>query len=195
MGDRLAIRQMRRDEIGRICEIDVTESGHCVYKWIDGAVRPVAEEWKRPPRPLDDWMAKAERIRLAMDDGGLAVGAFAGERLVGFAFLRYRLTEEVALLQALWVSRTWRRRGIATAILRRLLEAASEEGARLVYVSACPSESAYGFYLHEGFRPSVWVHRRLHDKEPEDIHMILALRPGGETTSPWSQASVERSHG
>jgi GNAT superfamily N-acetyltransferase len=189
------LREMTRSEIGRICEIDVTEEGTCVYKWVNGQIQRVPEKWQRRPRPVEDWRGKAERIKLALDEGGLAIGAFDGQRLVGFVFLRHRLTEKVALLQALWVSRAWRRRGIATALLRRVLDAARGEGARLAYVSACPSESACGFYLHEGFRPTVWVHRELYDREPEDIHMILALQPSGEQTGLWPQELAEGSLG
>jgi len=189
------LREMTRSEIVRICEIDVTEEGNRVYKWGIGEIQRVPETWQRRPRPVEDWQEKAERIKLALDEGGLAVGAFDGQRLVGFIFLRYRLTGKVALVQALWVSRAWRRRGIATALLRRVLDAARGEGARLAYVSACPSESACGFYLHEGFRPTVWVHRELYDREPEDIHMVLALQPGGDQTALWSQELAEGSRG
>ena len=38
-----------------------------------------------------------------------------------------------------------------------------------------PSESAVGFYLRQGFKPTEDVHPELFAREPEDIRMILGL--------------------
>lgn len=38
------IRQMAPGEVDRISEIDVSENGDVVYKWVDGRVQPVPED-------------------------------------------------------------------------------------------------------------------------------------------------------
>jgi ribosomal protein S18 acetylase RimI-like enzyme len=91
----------------------------------------------------------------------------------------------VAELQALWVSRAYRRRGIATALVERLLNLAAQTGAWAVYVSASPAEAAQAFYGRQGFRPATFVHRDLYDKEPEDIHMIKVLGPMDVPPAEW----------
>jgi hypothetical protein len=52
---------------------------------------------------------------------------------------------------------------------------AKDDGAREIYVSATPSESAMGFYMSQGFRPADNVNEELYKQEPEDIHMRKAL--------------------
>lgn len=51
---------------------------------------------------------------------------------------------------------------------------ARDRDARALYVSATPSESAVGFYLSRGFRPTEPFPEPF-AKEPEDIHMLLPL--------------------
>ncbi len=169
------IRRMTADQVDRIDEIDVSESGTVVYKWVDGRLTAVAEEWHRGNSYGDGWQSRAASIRAMLGEGGAAVGAFTGGRLVGFGALRYRLADEVAQLQALWVSAAYRRQGIATALTAELFRLASQNGATAVYVSGCPSESAVSFYRRQGFEPTPWLHRELYEREPEDIHMIKRL--------------------
>ncbi len=103
------------------------------------------------------------------------LGAFDGSLLVGFAVLRYRLAERTAELAALFVSRAYRRRGIAARLTWRVVELAQADGADALYVSATPSESAVGFYLSQGFRVAQKVDGELFALEPDDIHLIERL--------------------
>ena len=84
-------------------------------------------------------------------------------------------------LSLMFVGRPYRRRGVANALLDELEEVALERGAAAlyvssVYVSSVPSDSAVGFYLARGFRPTEPLPEPF-EKEPEDIHMLLSL-PG-----------------
>jgi N-acetylglutamate synthase-like GNAT family acetyltransferase len=103
------------------------------------------------------------------------LGAFDGDQLVGAASLRYRLTEDVAQLVSLHVSRGHRHRGVATALAEEIMCLAQDSGARQIYVSATPSVSAVGFYRREGFELAEQVNEELFALEPEDIHMIKGL--------------------
>jgi GNAT superfamily N-acetyltransferase len=109
-------------------------------------------------------------------EGGTMLGAFDDDGgLVGFAVLRYGLAERMAQLDAMFVSNGYRRRGIATRLLARVVALARADGADWLYVSATPSESAVGFYLSHGFQLADKVNRELYLLEPEDIHMIRSL--------------------
>jgi GNAT superfamily N-acetyltransferase len=103
------------------------------------------------------------------------IGAFDGERLVGVGLLTPEVRPEIAQLAYLQVSSGYRRLGIATRIVHTLIDWASETGARQIYVSATPSESALGFYLGEGFSPVDELLPELFELNPEDIHMIRNL--------------------
>ena len=52
---------------------------------------------------------------------------------------------------------------------------ARDGGARTLYVSATPSESAVGCYRRLGFEPTADPIPELLELEPEDVHMVLAL--------------------
>ena len=91
------------------------------------------------------------------------------------ASLRYRLTETMAQLVSLHVSRAYRRHGVATRLVHELMRLARQSNARDLYVSAAPTASAIGFYTRHGFAPTAHVNQRLYDLEPEDIHMTLTL--------------------
>ncbi len=80
---------------------------------------------------------------------------------------------EVAFLH---VSRPYRRRGIATALLDELSRRARGRGARQLYVSASDTESAIAFYLRHGWRPAEEVDPAIAaENEPTDIALTLGL--------------------
>ena len=175
----ITIRQMDESELDRIGEIDRTEYVTTGYVMRDG--RAVAEEvdWQVPP-----WTAEpgphsvpghVDGVRRTMAHGGVMLGAFDGNRLVGFAALRHRLTPGMAQLAGMWVSNGYRRQGIATRLTDEVFRLARERGAERIYVSGTPSESAVGFYTSRGFRVTDEPHPDLLAEEPEDIHMTKPL--------------------
>lgn len=177
----ITIRQMGRSELDRIAEIDRSEHVTTGYVHEDGELRADCVDWRVPRWPMEglEFSVRAQMERLApvLEDGGVMLGAFNAEGdLVGFAVLRYGLTERMAQLDALFVSRGYRRQGIATRLTSRLVSLAEADGATELYVSATPSESAVGFYVSQGFWLAEEVNEELYALEPEDIHMVRRLR-------------------
>jgi N-acetylglutamate synthase-like GNAT family acetyltransferase len=115
------------------------------------------------------------RWRGILEGGGEAWGAFEAGRMVAIAVLRYRLTQDMAELTALFVSRPYRRRGIARRLMQSVLGRAKRSGAARIYVSATPSASAVGFYQSLGFGLAEHVNAELYALEPEDVHMVRVL--------------------
>jgi GNAT superfamily N-acetyltransferase len=74
----------------------------------------------------------AASLRAALGGGGVAVGAVAGEWLVGVALAAPAALEGVDELAALGVAPEWRRLGLATALLRALAELQDRRGRALV---------------------------------------------------------------
>lgn len=169
-----SIRRLSENDLRLAQGIDVSEDGQSLYRYINGELTTEPREWHRPAWDARQWEDKittwAEVLRW-----DVVIGAFDGATLVGMASLRYRLTETVAQLVSLHVSRAYRRHGVATRLLQELIRMARQSNARELYVSATESESAIGFYTRHGFAPTAHVNQRLYDFEPEDIHMTLSL--------------------
>jgi ribosomal protein S18 acetylase RimI-like enzyme len=173
IGD-IVVRQLTPEELSRASEIDVSETGEVVYKSTDTGIHPERESWTRPSWDARQWKDNIDRWATRMH-WNVMLGAFCRERLVGLASLRYTLSEQTAQIVSLHVSRDYRRQGIATRLAQELVWLAHESGARRMYVSATPSESAVGFYMSQGFAPTKYVNKELFDLEPEDIHMMRTI--------------------
>jgi len=171
----VSIRQMSPEELTWVEEIDVSESGYLVYYYREGKIATKREARHRGPRNAEAWGSYIERWKATLERAGVALGAFDGKRLVGIAVLEYHLTESMAHLVALFVSKDFRRQGVAARLTQEIMRLAKAQGADQLYVSATPSESAIGFYLSQGFALAKQVHKELYALEPEDIHLMRQL--------------------
>ncbi|MBU1173915.1 MAG: GNAT family N-acetyltransferase [Alphaproteobacteria bacterium] len=161
-------------DLDRIVEIDHTERVEATYVQTGGAIA------LRPIEPfVGGWWPDVETTiafcRDHMRAGAEALGAFDGGALIGIAMLTPGIEPGVAQLSFLQVSAAWRRHGIATRLLRILLDRARALGHARVYVTATPTPSAVGFYLRAGFVPVKDPIPRLYALEPDDIHMLAPL--------------------
>jgi ribosomal protein S18 acetylase RimI-like enzyme len=170
----ITIRRLSEHDLHLAQGIDVSEDGQSLYHYRNGALTPEPREWHRPAWDARQWEDNITTwARVHRWD--VVLGAFDGATLVGMASLRYRLTETVAQLVSLHVSRAYRRHGVATRLVHELVRLARQRQARELYVSAAPTPSAIGFYTRHGFAPTARVNQRLYDLEPDDIHMTLTL--------------------
>ncbi len=176
----VTIKQLEKSGIRRIAEIDRSEHVTLGYVYKDGKLETEKVDW-RVPRWFSDSShefsveAHIKKWAPIVEKGGVLLGALDGDLLVGFAILRHRLTQGMAQLVALFVSRNYRRRGIAEKLTAEISCLARKVGAKELYVSATPSESAVGFYESQGFELARQVNKELYALEPKDIHMIKTL--------------------
>ncbi len=175
-GTVIEIKYMKPDEVERLRELDVSEDGDIVYKWIDGEVAAVPEKWQRRRWSDEECSRRIRVIRNELISGEIVViGAFDGGTLVGLATFRAGLSPGMSEFAGLWVSRSHRRQGVATRLAQEVEKLARDADSKALYVSGCPSRSAVGFYRSRGFRPTLDVNKELYEREPEDIHMVLNL--------------------
>jgi GNAT superfamily N-acetyltransferase len=175
------IREMAIEELDRVVEVDVSESGDIVYYYKKGGIEAQPERWQRPPRSQEEWQTLIDRWRAYLtEDGGAFLGAFDWDILAGIAVVRYNLTPSQAELAGLFVSQDYRRQGIAAQLTAEIIRLAKESGAEELYVSATPSRSAVGFYQSVGFTLADDVNPDLFALEPEDIHMVMSLMLGND---------------
>jgi GNAT superfamily N-acetyltransferase len=171
----MEMRPLALAELGRVAEIDVTEDGTTVLEQHGRDLSTRLETWSRPPRSAERWAEFESRWRTFLPDAGTALGAFEAGQLVGIATLRRGVRPGTDQLEALFVDRAHRRRGVGSKLVDRIVALAHEGGARTLYVSATPSESAVGCYRSRGFRPTDEPLPELLELEPDDVHMTLAL--------------------
>ena len=171
----MEIRPLDLAELRRAQEIDVTEDGTTVLVQAGRQITARPETWSRPPRSAEGWGGFEGRWRAFLPDHGAALSAWEADRLIGIATLRRGVRPGTDQLEALFVDRAHRRRGVASALVAGIERLAREGGARRLYVSATPSESAVGCYLGRGFRPTDEPIPELFELEPEDIHLTLDL--------------------
>ena len=79
-----------------------------------------------------DTTEAAMLLRAALADGAVAAGAISGERLVGVALSAPAPVDGVDRLLALGVAPEWRRRGLATAMLRAVVGESTRKGRALL---------------------------------------------------------------
>ncbi len=171
-------RPLSRETIGQLAQLDRGESVERIHYLRNGRLVLEEERWEVP-----DWspVEKARRIAALQelyDRGATFYGAFDGPTLVGMSVLDHTPLCSGAdrlNLAGLWVSQAYRGRGIGKALFRLGAEEARVRGAKMLYVSATPSENTVRFYRAMGCRLADPVDPDLYELEPEDIHLELPL--------------------
>lgn len=174
-----SIRRLDIAELSRIGEIDRSEHITQQYVMRDRALELVdvdirAPRWGRPGQHsvehyIELWSSRIEA-------GGVGLGAFDGEALVGIAVYQ-RPRDGRAALSALFVSRSHRGVGVGRGLVEEVVALARADGAQRLYVSSTPTSKTVDFYRRRGFEvlgaPEQWML----DLEPDDIHLEMALSP------------------
>jgi GNAT superfamily N-acetyltransferase len=169
-----------RAELARVGEIDRREGIDVLYD--QNGTRLVARhgDWSASawdPDGHGEHSVAAQRHALEhhVDTGGIALGAFAGGRLVGIGVVVAHLRPGMAQLAFLHVSAPWRATGIGRRLCEELEEIARTAGDADMVVSATPSENTVRFYLGRGFQPMAEPLAELFVLEPDDVHMTKPL--------------------
>lgn len=170
----IKIQQLSQDNLQDVAHIDVSEEGTRRYKVVNTQLEVIEQAWERPfwdaaawPLRLQSWAAKLEP--------DLYLGAYDGERMVGIAGLRYKLTPTMAQLTSLYINRAHRQQGVASQLVSEVIRLSAASGAQAIYVSSKPSIPAVGFYTRQGFRLTAEPHPDLYELQPLDIHMVRPL--------------------
>jgi len=177
----MMIKQLDKTEIIRISEIDRTEKIKLLYKYNKGKLETELVDIDVPRWDHPDWCHDEKLIKDLSDNlerGAVLFGAFKANKLVGMAVIGYELRGEnsdMLQLVTMHVSNNYRRKGIGTKLLEECKKIARKRGAKRLYISSTPSESAVGFYLSYGSKLADRVDTELYALEPEDIHFVMDL--------------------
>ncbi len=173
----ISISQMNNEEIHRIGEIDSTERITRDYVYKDGKLHELevdwnASRWSSQGDGDHSILGKIREWKPFLDAEGIMFGAFDDGSLVGLVILCPHLTNEMAQLAVLYVSKDYRGQGIGTKLTQKVCEIAGQFGATAIYVSSTPTKRTVDFYQHLGFKLAEHENKELFELEPEDIHMI-----------------------
>ena len=174
----MIIRQMHVNEADNIRQIDRSEQIDRIYKMNGGQLETVPMGHECPTWDEEHTDEMVNRFRRELEQGGTAYGAFDGEVLAGFGVLGHRFrgrNQDQLQVDLMYVSRPYRRQGLATRIMNELSRVAKERGASYLYISSTETESAVGFYRANGGNLTEEVDEELYQQEPEDIHMLKKL--------------------
>ena len=171
---------MDRAELSRVGEIDRTERIEVLYDQHGTQLVVRHGNWSAPfwdpiGHGEHSVEAKVDALEHYVDAGGVALGAFAGGRLVGIGVVVPHLRPGIAQLAFLHVSAPLRATGIGRRLSEQLEQIARTAGDSEMVVSATPSENTVRFYLGRGFRPTADPLPELFELEPDDVHMRKVL--------------------
>ena len=175
-----SIRVLAADRLDLLAEIDRSEHIDTIFEVHDGELtsRAVAIDvprWSLQGSGPHSVGGFVEDLAPILERGATLLGAFDHDALAGVAIVEERFEGDMAWLAFLHVSNEQRRRGVASSLWAEAVDRARAAGARSIYVSATPSNSAVGFYLARGCRLARDPHPGLFADEPEDIHLVAAI--------------------
>ena len=156
MESEFEIRQLSRDELGRVAEIDRTEHIDVLYdqdgeRLVERHGGWDSPAWERDGDGEHSIEAKERELHGYLDIGGVAIAALVDGRLAGIGVVVPHLRPRVAQLAFLHVSAPWRGTGIGSRLAAQLDDIALSAGDTEMVVSATPSKSTVDFYLGRGF--------------------------------------------
>ncbi len=185
----LRYRGLKCGDAHRIAEIDRSETIERIYAVSEGTLTSMEARIESSGWDEKTTREMIERCSRELLAGGTAYGCFDGERLVGFGVLsgafRGERRDRLAV-DLMYVSSSYRRRGIGTRILRELAAVAADRGAAELYISSTETESAVSFYRDNGGELTPEIDAELFEKEPYDIHMVIKLQKEERKNGPGS---------
>jgi|SRR5262245_34840844 len=172
-------RRLGRTELSRVAEIDRRERIDVLYDQHGSQLVARHGDWSSPAWDPEGHgehsvVAQVNALEHYVDNGGIALGAFAGGRLVGTGVVVPHLRPTIAQLAFLHVSAPSRATGIGSGLSERLEQIARTTGDSGMVVSATPSENTVRFYLGRGFQPMAEPFAEF-ELEPDDVYMRKVL--------------------
>ena len=157
----VTLRVMSPDDIHRIEQVNRTEVVEAQYVTVaspDGMSLSLQRVEEDPPDRAGPWGPDGVAARIAewkpkIERGGFLLGAFGGERLVGFSAVGGRMEDGSAERVALFVDADHRRRGIGGMLMDETERLAGRRGIEVLFISANRTASAVEFYLKCGCTP------------------------------------------
>lgn len=124
-----------------------------------------------------DWSMdkKREVAKDLTDNAYISYLALEEDRIVGFLSLVKELVSERMILDLIQVDTDFRGRGIGRRLWEKAIEEARLNGAKELYISACPSEETIHFYKAMGAEVTDNPIIAIANDEPDDLQMVCKI--------------------
>lgn len=124
-----------------------------------------------------DWSIdkKREVAGDLIDSNYISYLALEEGRIIGFMSVVRKLTGERMLLDVIQVDKDFRGKGIGRMLWEKAVEEARRNGAKELYISACPSEETIKFYRAMGAEVTDKPIQTIADEEPDDLQMVCPI--------------------
>ena len=170
-------RQLLAYECERISEIDASTFVKRAWRKVDSGKQWVGINWQDDDFPggYDNHLAALKEIFIK---GGFAIGAFDGERLIGFCSVSldvFGKQHKYALLDQIFISKKYKRKGIGRKLFYMSADKARKHGADKFYICAGSSEDTLAFYASLGCKDAEEINQELYESDPNDVQLEYDL--------------------
>lgn len=170
-------REMSMEECDRISEIDPSQYIGKAWREVEGErllveINYLDNDW---PNGYDYHYSRFKETLLG---SGAVWGAFSGNRLIGFATLNravFGTIYQYVLLDQLFISRTYRNKGIGKSLFLLCAETARQWRAEKIYLCAGSAEETIAFYYAIGCKEAMEINEVLYADDPRDLQLEYTL--------------------
>lgn len=170
-------RDLEIKECERIREVDASQYIERAWREMDGQRQLVEIRYLDRDFP-NGYAQHLQRLTNTLQEGGVAMGAFHENRLVGFCSVErafWGARHKHLLLDQLFVSRELRGSGIGGALFLKAAQAAKRRGAEKLYICAGSAEETIAFYHAMGCVEASEVNQELYQEDPRDLQLEFDL--------------------
>lgn len=174
----ITFQVLSKEQSNKLKDIDRSEAIDLIYEMKNGHLLEIQTNHECANWDEDIFKEIQERFRIELSNGGMSIGAFHDDVLVGFGVLAPTFrgeNKDQLQIDLMYVSRKYRRQGIGTRIMNELSSEARRRGAKYLYISSTETRSAVTFYQSNGGQLTENADKELYEKEPMDIHMVIEL--------------------
>ncbi len=170
-------RQLLASECERISEIDASTFVKRAWRKVNGVKQWVEINWQDEdfPEGYDNHLAA---LKETFEKNGFAIGAFDGERLIGFCSVNldeFGKHHKYVLLDQIFISKEYKRKGIGRKLFYMSANKARKYGADKFYICAGSSEDTLAFYVSLGCKDAEEINQELYEKDPNDVQLEYDL--------------------
>lgn len=166
-------RQLDINECNKIKEIDASQYIGRAWRDINGSKQLVEINYQDPDFP-NGFENHLSNLINTIHSGGIALGAFYRERLVGFCSVNNDLFGEkykYVLLDQLFISNELRGKGIGKKLFFMAAKTAKSMGADKFYICAGSSEEPIAFYYAIGCEETKEINQKLYQLDIRDYQL------------------------
>lgn len=174
----LTFKKLKITDADRISEIDASIYIKNAWRDIDGKKQLICIDYHEEgfPNGIDEHI---EALKHTLVHHGYAIGAFNEQNhLIGFASLNRKMFGKAyryVLLDQLFISKPYRKRGIGKALMKMCMDEARLWGANKLYICAGSSEDTVAFYRSLGYVEAIEINQELFESDPRDFQLEYKL--------------------